>query len=91
MTRIFTVPLRLIFQLATKLRPAGLRKSSRYGMMPRHSGHVQVLDADGIQSSPEIRAELLEEVMTPIGHPFMPASDRASDFLAIPGPLGLLG
>ena len=84
-------PLSLIFQLATTVRPAGRRHPSGSGVIPRPSGHVQILEADGIQPTHEVRTPFVPEILSPVRPLLMPSRYCAANLRSILRPCSRLG
>lgn len=68
-------------------------------MIPHHSDYIQILNADGIKPTHEVRTQFVQKILSPICDPFVQSGDLPLDFGAvfgiwmggIPSPAGIQG
>ena len=60
-------------------------------MIPRHSGHVQILDADGIKPTHQVRTQFVQEILSPVRHLLMQSRNFVANLRSILRPFCRLG
>lgn len=74
---------RLVFQLPTELEEAHIGDGAGQMAVPHHAAHVQVLNANGVESAREVRRELVQGVRTDRGNAGMQPRQLRLGLLAI--------
>src|SRR5208283_5994090 len=79
------VPLGLVFQHRPEPGPARAADQLGQAMVAGHSGHVEILDGDTVETSHEVNAGLVQEVPPGVGDPGVLPGDLPPGLHAVGG------